>query len=138
MPFGLKHAGSTYQRMVTEMFKSQIRQTVEPYIDDMVVKSKQTLEHLKDLGDVFSMLRKNRLCLNTSKCSFVVNSRKFLGYMITHRGKKVNPDPIKAINDLHPLQNPREVQNLTRMMAALTRFISRWTNRCWPFFQLLH
>ena len=79
MPFGLKIAGSTYQRMVTQMFKSQIGSIVEAYIDDMVVS-----EHLKDLKDVFSVLRKYRLRLNASKCSFGVSSGKFLGYMITH------------------------------------------------------
>lgn len=64
----------------------------------MVVKSKQTSEHLKDLGDVFSVLRKHRLRLNASKCSFSVISGKFLRYMITHQGIEVNLDQIKAIN----------------------------------------
>ena len=83
MPFGLKNARSTYQRMVTLMFESQIGRNVEAYIDDMVVKSKQVVKHLVDLGEVFSMLREHRLRLNASKCSFGVSSEKFLGYMIT-------------------------------------------------------
>ena len=61
---------------------------MEAYIDDMVVKSKQVVEHLADLGEVFSVLREHRLCLNASKCSFGV--RKFLGYMITRQGIEVN------------------------------------------------
>jgi len=65
---------------------------VEAYIDDMVVKSKQVLEHLKDLKDIFLVLRKHKLCLKASKCSFGVSSGKFLGYMITHQGIEVNPD----------------------------------------------
>ena len=72
----------------------------------------------------FSILRKCRLCLNASKRYFGVGSRKFLGYMITYRGIEVNPDQIKAIHDLHPPQNPKEVQRLTEMMVALNRFIS--------------
>ena len=63
---------------------------------------------------------------------------KFLGYMVTHRGIEVNLDQIKAINNLQPPRNPKEVQKLTRMMAALNRFISRSTDRCRPFFLLLH
>ena len=51
MPFGLKNMGSTYQRMVTWMFESQIRRNMEAYIDDMVVKSGQVVEHLADLGE---------------------------------------------------------------------------------------
>ena len=93
---------------------------------------------MADLGEAFSVLREHKLCLNASKCSFRVNSGKFLGYMITHRGIEVNPEKMKAINSLHPPSNPREVQRLTGMAAALNRFISRSADRCRPFFQLLH
>ena len=84
MPFGLKNDEATYQRMVTRMFKVQIGKNVKAYIDDMVVKSKQVSEHLKDLKDVFLVLRKHKLRLNASKCSFRVSSGNFLGYMIMH------------------------------------------------------
>lgn len=134
MPFGLKNAGSTYQRMVTRMFESQLGQNFEVYIDDMDVKSKHVSEHLNDLGSVFSVLLKYKLRLNALKCSFGVSSGKFLGYMITHRGIEINPDLIKAINDLHPPRNPKEVQKLTGMTATLNRFISRSADQCQPFF----
>ena len=125
MPFGLKNVWSTYQRIETRMFESQIGRNVEAYIDDMMVKSKQILEHLKDLKEVFLVLRKHKLRLNASKCSFDVSSGKFLGYMITHQGIEFNPNQIKAITDLQPPRNPKEVQKLTRMITALNRFISR-------------
>ena len=100
----------------------------------MVIKSKVASEHIQDLEEAFSMLRKHQLRLNTLKCSFGVSLGKFLGFMITHRGIEVNPDQIKAINDLHLPQNPKEVQRLTGMTAALNRFISRSADRCRPFF----
>ena len=56
MPFGLKNAGSTYQRMMTRMFESQLGKNIEVYIDDMVVKSKVVFEHVGDLGDIFEIL----------------------------------------------------------------------------------
>ena len=124
MPFGLKNAGSTYQRMMTRMFESQLGKSIEVYIDDMVVKSKVVSEHVGDLENIFEVLRKHKLRLNTSKCSFGVRSCKFLGYMVTHQGIEVNPDQIKEINSLQPPRNPKEVQKLTRMTAALNRFIS--------------
>ena len=92
MPFGLKNAGSTYQRMMLRMFESQLGKNIEIYIDDMVVKSKVVSEHLEDLGTIFEILRKYKLRLNASKCSFDVGSGKFLGYMVSHRGIEVNPD----------------------------------------------
>ena len=138
MPFGLKNAGSTYQRMMNKMFEPQLGKNVEIYIDDMVVKSKLVSKHLADLTSIFEILREHKLRLNASKCSFGVGSGKFLGYMVTHRGIKVNPDQIKAINSLQPPRNPKEVQKLTGMMAALNRFISKSGERCRPFFLLLH
>ena len=102
MSFGLKNAGSTYQRMMTRMFKPQLSKSIEIYVDDMVVKSKVVSEHLGDLGNTFNVLRKHKLRLNASKCSFGVGSGKFLGYMVTHRGIEINPNQIKAINDLKP------------------------------------
>ena len=90
------------------------------------------------MGETFLVLREHKLHLNASKCSFGVSSSKFLGYMITYREIEVNPKQIKAINSLRPPQNPKEVQRLTGMVAALNRFISQTANRCYPFFQLLH
>jgi len=84
MLFGLKNDVFAYQRMVIRMFEAQLGKNVEAYVEDMVVKSKEVSEHLGDLNEVFSVLRKYKLCLNASKCSFEVGSGKFLGYMITH------------------------------------------------------
>ena len=119
IPFGLKNAGSTYQRMMTRMFEPQLGKNIDIYIDDMVVKNKVVSKHVRDLRDIFEILRKYKLCLNTSKCSFGVGSGKFIGYMVIHRGIKVNPDQVKAINNLQSPGNPKEVQNLTVMTTAL-------------------
>ena len=77
MPFGLKNAGATYQRMMTRMFEPQLEKNIEIYIDDMVVKSKAESEHVNDLRNIFDILRKHKLRLNASKCSFGVGSRNF-------------------------------------------------------------
>ena len=103
----------------------------------MVVKSKVEFEHINDLEAIFEILRRHKLRLNAAKCSFGVGSSKFLGYMVTHCGIEVDLDQIRAIHDLQLPRNPKEVQKLTRMTAALTRFISRLADRCRPFFQLL-
>ena len=107
------------------MFEPQLGRSIEVYIDDMVIKSKVVSKHVKDLTNIFEILRKHKLRLNASKCSFGVGYGKFLGYMVTHRGIEVNPDQIKAINDLKAPRNPKEVQKLTGMTVTLNRFISR-------------
>ena len=117
------------------LFRSK---SIVVYIDDMVVKSKVVFEHVGDLVNIFGILRKHKLRLKASKCSFGVGSGKFLGYMVTQRGIEVNPNQIKAINSLQPPRNPKEIQKLTRMTAALNRFISSSADRCRLFFLLLH
>ena len=97
MSFGLKNAGVTYHRMMTRMFREKISHTVEVYIDDMVVKSKEEQGHVGDLTDIFEVLKQHKLHLNADKCAFGVGIGKFLGYMITHRGIEVNPNQISAI-----------------------------------------
>ena len=84
------------------MFKPQLGKIIEVYINDIVVKSKMVSKHVGDLGNIFEILRKHKLCLNTSKCSFGVGLGKFLGYIVIHRGIEVNLDQIKAINNLQP------------------------------------
>ena len=138
MLFRLKNAGSTYQRMMTRTFEPQLGKNIEVNIDDMVVKSKVKSEHENDLGNIFEILRIHKLHLNAFKCSFGVGFGKFLGYMVTHCEIKVDPNQIRAINNLQPPRNPKEVQKLTGMTATLNRFISWSADRCRPFFQLLH
>ena len=119
------------------MFKDKIGNMVEVYIDDMVVKRKENQRHVDDWTKVFEILRQHRLRLNADKCIFGVGAGKFLGYMITPRGIKVNPNQISAIEQLRPSSNPKEVQRLTGMVAALNRFVSKFANRCRLFYQLL-
>ncbi|KAL0402738.1 UNVERIFIED_CONTAM: Retrovirus-related Pol polyprotein from transposon.6 [Sesamum latifolium] len=91
MPFGLKNAGATYQRLVDKIFCSQIGRNVEMYVDDMLIKSKKVEEHVKDLEETFSVLRKYKLKLNPAKCAFGAQGGRFLGFMVTQRGIEANP-----------------------------------------------
>uniref|UniRef100_A0A2N9GP47 Uncharacterized protein n=1 Tax=Fagus sylvatica TaxID=28930 RepID=A0A2N9GP47_FAGSY len=137
MPFGLKNAGATYQRLMNRMFHDQIGRNVEVYVDDMLVKSKEEDGHLDDLRETFQTLRKYQMKLNPSKCAFGVYSGKFLGFMVSQRGIEANPDKIKAILEMQPPKNIKEVQRLTGRIAALNRFMSRSTDKCLPFFKTL-
>ena len=82
MPFGLRNAGATYQRMVTKIFRSLMGKTMEFYIDNMLVKSKERPDHTQYLQETFELLRTYGMKLNPLKCAFGVNSGKFLGFMV--------------------------------------------------------
>ncbi|KAL0381941.1 UNVERIFIED_CONTAM: Polyprotein P3 [Sesamum latifolium] len=137
MPFGLKNAGATYQRLVDKIFRPQIGRNVEVYVDDMLVKSKKAEDHTKDLEETFSVLRKYKLKLNPAKCAFGVQGGRFLGFMVTQRGIEANPLKIKAIIDMKAPTCINEVQRLTGRIAALSRFISKSAEKSLPFFKTL-
>ena len=137
MPFGLKNAGITYQRLVNHMFCPQIGQNVEVYVDDMLVKSLDEEKHLDDLQETFVTLRQYNMKLNPKKCAFGVSSGKFLRFMISHRRIKANLDKIQVILDMKHPQSIKEVQSLIDRVAAFNRFVSKATDKCLPFFKVL-
>ena len=100
LPFGLKNAGATYQRLVNQMFKKQIGRNVEVYVDDMLVKSKEEEDHLDDLKETFNTLKQYSMKLSPSKCAFEVSSGKFLEFMVSQRGIEVNPEKLRAILEI--------------------------------------
>ena len=125
MPFGLKNAGATYQIMVNLMFAKQIRQTMEVYVDDMLVKSKLTIDHVLDLYLMFKVLRRYQMKLNPLKCAFGVALRKFLGFMVNQRGIEANPEKIRALLEMQSPHKLEEVQSLAGRITTLSRFVSR-------------
>ena len=119
------------------MFCPQIGRNVEVYVDDMLVKSLDEGKHLDDLQETFNILRRYSIKLNPNKCAFGVALGKFLGFMVSHRGIEANPENIKAILDIKPPQNIKEVQSLIGRVAAFNRFVSNATDNCLPFFKVL-
>jgi hypothetical protein len=122
MPFGLKNAGATFQRLVDLIFRGQIGSTVEAYVDDIVVKSRKQEDHPRDLREVFETLRKYGMSLNPEKCVFRVTEGKFLGFQISSRGIEVNPDKVKAVLDMDPPRTVNEVQRFVGRVNYLGRF----------------
>jgi hypothetical protein len=137
MPFGLKNAGATYQRLVNKMFKAQIGRNMEVYVDDMLVKSTKSIDHVRDLQEAFETLKHYEMKLNPAKCAFGVSSGKFLGYMVSSRGIEANPEKIRAILEMQSPKTTKQLQQLTGRLAVLNRFISRSTDKCLPFFKIL-
>ena len=137
MPFGLKNARATYQRLVNKMFCKQIGKNMEVYVDDMLVKSKEELAHLDDLKETFATFKQYQMKLNPNKCVFGVALGKFLGFMVSQRGIKANPKKVQAIINMASPRTVKEVQKLTGRIATLNRFVSKVTDKCFPFFKTL-
>ena len=110
---------------------------MEVYIDDMLIKNKKEEDHLDDLKETINTLRQYDMKLNPSKCAFGVSSGKFLGFMVSRRGIEANPEKVRAILEMSSPKTIKEVQSLTRRVAALNRFVSKATDKCLPFFKTL-
>ena len=109
MPFGLKNAGATYQRLMNKMFAQQIGRNVQVYVDDMLVKSLREEDYLNDLREAFNTLWSYNMKLNPNKCTFSVTAGKFLGFMVSQRGIEVNSERIWTIMELEPPRTVKEV-----------------------------
>nr|GEZ37097.1 reverse transcriptase domain-containing protein [Tanacetum cinerariifolium] len=124
MPFGLKNAGATYQRLMDKAFESQISRNIEVYVDDLVVKSHTEDEMMRDIEETFRTLRKVNMKLNPKKCSFGLAEGIFLGYVVTPEGIKPCPDKTAVVLQLPSLRTIKEVQSLNGKLASLNRFSS--------------
>ena len=137
MPFGLKNVGATYQRLVTKMFRPLLEKTMEVYIDVMLVKSKESPDHTMHLQQAFELLRAYGMKLNPTKCAFGVSTGRFLGFMMTRGGIEANLAQLQANLESQAPSSRKGVQRLTGRLAALGRFICRFTDRLKPFFAIL-
>ena len=122
---------------MNKMLARQIGRNVQVYVDDMLVKSWREEDHLADLKEKFDTFRSFNMKLNPEKCAIGVTAGKFLGFMVSQRGIEANPDKIRAIMEMTPPRNVKEVQSLNGKIAALNRFVSRATDKCLPFFRTL-
>ncbi|XP_072062336.1 uncharacterized protein [Arachis hypogaea] len=137
MPFGLKNAGATYQRLMDKIFSNQIGRNIEVYVDDMVEKTLHAANHINDLKEIFQHLRIYNMKLNSEKCAFQVQREKFLGFILTCRGIEANPDKCQAILNMRSPKTVKEVQQLTGRLAALARFLPCVAHRSRHFFKPL-
>ena len=119
MPFGLKNAGATYQRAMTVIFHDLIHKILEDYVDDILVKSLNALDHLSHLEEVFNRLAEYRLMLNPKKCVFDVTSGKLLGFIVSRCGIEIDPKNVKAIMDMAPPKTLKHIHSLQDKLQSV-------------------
>jgi hypothetical protein len=137
MPYGLKNALPTFVRTMHKTFSDLIRDLVEVYVDDIIIKTKSCASLLDNLALVLDRLRSTRTKLNPYKCVFGVTAGKLLGFLVSYQGIEANPEMIKIIEAMRPPARIKDVQKLTGCLVALSWFISRLAERALLFFKLL-
>jgi hypothetical protein len=113
MSFGLKNAGATYQRAIQTCLADHWGKRVGAYVDDVVIKTENSENFIKDLQLVFNSLRHYWWKLNLEKCVFGVSAGKLLGFTVSYRGIEANPEKIEAIMRMEPPRSQKKVQRLT-------------------------
>ncbi|XP_049358712.1 uncharacterized protein LOC125823371 [Solanum verrucosum] len=137
MPFGLKNVGATYMRSMTTIFHDMIHKEIKVNVDDVIIKSRESLDHLTHLRKFFDRLRRYNLKLNLTKCAFGVPAMKMLGFIVSRRGIELEPSKIKAIQELPPLKTKKKVMSFLGRLNYISRFITQSTVVCEPIFKLL-
>jgi hypothetical protein len=137
MPYGLKNALSTFVRAMHKTFNDLIRDLVEVYVDDIIIKVKSCTSLLDNLALVFDRLRLTRTKLNPDKCVFGVAVGKLLSFLVSYWGIEANPEKIKTIEAMWPLAPSKDMQKLTGCLAALSWFIFILVEQALSFFKLL-
>ncbi|GJT05988.1 reverse transcriptase domain-containing protein [Tanacetum coccineum] len=137
IPFGLKNAGATYQRLVDKAFQKQIGQNLEVYVDDLVIKICTKQEIIRDMEETFKTLRGINMKLNPKKCAFGMIEGTFLGYKVNLDGLKVCPDKVEAVLNLPSPKCLKDVQKLNGKLGSLNKFLSKSTKKSLPFFKTL-
>ncbi|GJU94371.1 reverse transcriptase domain-containing protein [Tanacetum coccineum] len=137
MPFGLKNAGATYQRLVDKAFQKQIDRNLEVYVDDLVIKSHMEHEIIRDMEETFKTLKEINMTLNPKKCSFEIKEGTFMGYKVNTEGIMVCPDKVGAVLNLSYPKCLKDIQKLNGKLASLNRFLSKSVEKSLPFFKTL-
>ena len=110
MPFGLKNAGATYQRMATTLLHDMMHNEIEVYVDDMILKPKGSEGHIINLRKFFEMIKESTLKLNSQKCTFGVTAGKLLGFLVSDRGTEIDPSKIKVMLEMPPPKGKKEIR----------------------------
>nr|KAJ0214035.1 hypothetical protein LSAT_V11C400197270 [Lactuca sativa] len=137
MPFGLKNAEATYQRLVDSIFAKQIGSNIEVYVDDMVIKSPNEEKMLQDIEETFKTLEVTKMKLNPAKCTFGVEEGQFLGYYVTRQGVQPSPTKVDEFIKTATPNSLRDAQGLNGKLTTLSRFISKSVDKAMPLFHTL-
>ncbi|GAU50258.1 hypothetical protein TSUD_409040 [Trifolium subterraneum] len=131
------YSGATYQRMMNKVFHNEIRDMLEVYMDDMIVKSEEEIDHTVHLKTVFDQAKKFNMRFNPEKCTFEVKAGKFLGFYLTERGIEANPDKCRAFFDYPTPKSKKSIQTLNGMLTSMARFVAKSAQHALPLFRLL-
>ncbi|GFT30922.1 retrovirus-related Pol polyprotein from transposon 297 [Trichonephila clavipes] len=136
MPFGLSGAVPNFQKAIDIILKPIIGRFVSVYMDNVIITSPSFNEHLDHLNQVYTSLRDAGLNLNKEKCHFTRDKLKYLGLIISKEGVETDNSKVKAITEMKPPKNSKEVSKFLGMVGWYQKFISKYADICEPLYRL--
>lgn len=133
MPFGLKNAPATFQRIMDGVLKELQNKICLVYMDDIIIYSTSLIEHIQNLRKVFNALKNANLKIQLDKSEFLQREVKFLGHIITEEGIRPNPDKIKAVRDYPIPKSPKEIKQFLGLLGYYRKFIKDFAKLTKPF-----
>nr|KAJ0203527.1 hypothetical protein LSAT_V11C500233290 [Lactuca sativa] len=137
MPFRLKNAGATYERLVDSLFTHQIGRNIEVYVEDMVIKILNESKLLRDVEETLQTLEGAKMKLNSANCTFGVEEGQFLGYCVTKEGIQSSPTKINELKETPSPCTLRDTQGLNAKQTTLSQFISKLDEKAMPLINTL-
>lgn len=129
LPFGLKNAAASFQRLMEHVLRELKGRCCLVYIDDVVVYSQNELEHMQHLKQVFKCLHDAGLTLNLKKCNFIQRALTFLGHIVSGDGIKTDPSKVAAVNEFPVPQSLKDVQRFLSLAGWYHRFIPHFSEK---------
>ena len=136
MPFGLCNAPSTFQRLMDLVMSGIKWKKCMIYLDDIIIFSKTFDEHLSNLEEVFQRIRNANLKIKPSKCSFAKRSTNYLGHIISQEGIRMDPNKIKALDEIRISKSVKELQRFLGLSGYYRRFVKSYSTIAKPLFEL--
>ncbi|GFX57073.1 retrovirus-related Pol polyprotein from transposon 297 [Trichonephila clavipes] len=138
MPFGLSRAAPNFQKAIDIILKPVMGRFVMVYMDDVIITSPSLMikEHIDHLNQVFTLLRDAGLTLNKEKCHFARDKLKYLGLIISKEGIETDNSKVKAIAEMRPPKNNKEVSKFLGMAGWYQKVIPHYADTCEPLYRL--
>lgn len=137
MPFGLKNAPATFQRLMNETLRDFINKTCVVYLDDILIFSTSLQEHVKSIRDILKVLEKVNLKIQVDKCNLMKNETEFLGHILTENGMKPNPNKIKVIENLQIPKTEKQIKSFLGITGYYRKFVKDYAKVAQPITKYL-
>lgn len=137
MPFGLKNAPATFQRVMDHVLRDLQNKICLVYMDDIIIFSTSLQEHISNLKQVFQKLRDSKLKIQLDKSEFLKQNVEFLGHVITPQGIRPNPNKIKAIQKFPLPSTAKEIKSFLGLLGFYRKFIKDFAKLTKPFTKCL-